>query len=59
MNGGRSITLKYATKTDAWERHSLAPSVQEAFAKAMEKAEVPASATTAIMTSVASFYTYR
>ena len=50
MNGGRSITLKYATKTDAWERYSLAPSVQEAFAKAMEKADVPASATTAIMT---------
>jgi len=56
MNGNRSITLKYATKTDSWERYQLAPSVQEAFAKAMEKADVPASATTAIMTWVASLY---
>ncbi len=27
MNGGRNITLKYAAKTDAWERYNLAPSV--------------------------------
>lgn len=50
MNGGRSITLKFATETDSWKRYSLAKDTQDNFAKAMEKAEVPAAATTAIMT---------
>ena len=50
INGGRTITLKYATETDAWKRYSLATDVQENFTKAMEKADVPAGATTAIMT---------
>jgi len=47
--GGRQITLRYATKTDSWNRYNLAADVQEKFAKAMEKADVPANATTAIM----------
>jgi len=50
MNGGRSITLKFATETDSWKRYGLATDTQEKFAKAMEKADVPADATTAIMT---------
>ncbi|MCJ1477645.1 hypothetical protein MMC13_006318 [Lambiella insularis] len=49
-NGGRSITLKYATETDLWKRYNLATDVKEKFTKAMEKADVPAGATTAIMT---------
>jgi hypothetical protein len=48
-NGGRQITLQYATKTDTWNRYNLATDVQQKFAKAMEKADVPAGATTAIM----------
>lgn len=50
MTGGRSITLKYATKTDTWTRSYLSSDVQEAFAKAMEKADVPSNAEAAIMT---------
>ncbi|KAK2052406.1 hypothetical protein LY76DRAFT_555751 [Colletotrichum caudatum] len=50
MNGGRSITVKYATQTDSWTRYHLATDVQEKFSKAMETADVPAGATTAIMT---------
>ncbi|KAI7229211.1 hypothetical protein KC357_g8877 [Hortaea werneckii] len=48
-NGGRQITLQYATKTDTWNRYNLASEVQQKFAKAMEKADIPAGATTAIM----------
>lgn len=48
-NGGRQITLQYATKTDTWNRYNLATDVQQKFAKAMETAEVPPGATTAIM----------
>lgn len=50
MKGGRSINVKYAVETDTWRRSYLAPDVQENFVKAMEKADVPAGATTAIMT---------
>ncbi|KAF2178779.1 hypothetical protein K469DRAFT_802186 [Zopfia rhizophila CBS 207.26] len=42
MNSGRSITLKYATKTDSWKRYNLATDTQEKFAKAIKKADVPA-----------------
>lgn len=49
LNGGRQITLQYATKTDTWDRYNLATDVRQKFAKAMEKADVPAGATTAIM----------
>ncbi len=48
-NGGRSITLKYATKTDNWTRPVLAQSVKDDTSKAMKKANVPAKATTAIL----------
>lgn len=48
-NGGRTITLKYATKTDTWTRPMLGQSVKDDFSKAMEKADVPAKATTAIL----------
>jgi hypothetical protein len=50
MNSGRSITLKYATETESWKRYNLATDTQEKFTKAMENADVPASATTSIMT---------
>ncbi|KAF8848875.1 hypothetical protein BDZ45DRAFT_732637 [Acephala macrosclerotiorum] len=40
----------YATKTESWERWTLATSVKEDFVKAMEQADVPANVTTAIMT---------
>ena len=50
MIGGRSITLKYATTTDTWTRPYLSSDIQEAFAKAMEKADVPSNAETAVMT---------
>ncbi|KAK6361068.1 hypothetical protein LTR81_028176, partial [Elasticomyces elasticus] len=43
-NGGRQISLQYATKTDTWNRYNLATDVQEKFAKAMEKADIPAGA---------------
>jgi hypothetical protein len=48
-NSGRSIAVKFATKTDSWTRPILAQSVKEDFSKAMEKADVPAKATTAIL----------
>jgi hypothetical protein len=48
-NGGRSIALRYATKTDNWVRPVLGQSVKDDFTKAMEKADVPAKATTAIL----------
>jgi hypothetical protein len=47
--GGRQITLQYATKTDTWNRYNLAKDVQQKFANAMENADVPPGATTAIM----------
>jgi hypothetical protein len=50
VNGGRSITVKYATETVSWKRHRLASDMQDEFAKAMEQADVPAGATTTIMT---------
>lgn len=50
VNGGRSITLKYATETETWRRLYLSSDVQEKFTKAMEKTNVPSGATTAIMT---------
>jgi hypothetical protein len=49
MNSGRSVTLKYATKTETWTRPTLAQSVKDGFSKAMEKADVPANAESAIM----------
>lgn len=48
-NSGRSITVKYATKTDNWTRPVLDQSVKDDFSKAVEKADVPAKATTAIL----------
>ncbi|AEO67334.1 uncharacterized protein THITE_2116226 [Thermothielavioides terrestris NRRL 8126] len=50
INGGRAITAKYATKTDAWHRVLLSPEIQEEFATALEKAPIPANAAIAIMT---------
>ena len=48
-NGGKHITVKFATKTETWDRSYLANSVQDDFSKAIEKADIPAGATTAIL----------
>lgn len=48
-NSGRSIRLGYATETDKWKRLLLAQQTQDNLAKAMEKADIPDGATTAIM----------
>lgn len=49
INGGRQITLKFAQETEAWRRPTLSQEMRDGFAKAMEKADVPPRATTAIM----------
>jgi len=46
---GKDIAVKYATKTEAWDRTFLAPQVQEQFTKVIEKANVPSNATTAVL----------
>lgn len=50
---GKNLTLKYATKTDTWNRPVLAQSVKNDFSKAIEKANVPTDAATAILAWVA------
>jgi len=46
---GKNLGLKYATKTDTWTRPVLAQSVKDGFSKAIEKADVPANAASAIL----------
>jgi hypothetical protein len=48
-NGSKVITLKWTTWTLAWKRSFLAESVKDDFCKAMEKADIPSNATTAIL----------
>ncbi|KAF1937745.1 hypothetical protein EJ02DRAFT_385082 [Clathrospora elynae] len=48
-NGGRSIDVKFATKTDAWKRTQLSQEVKDAFADAVQKADVPTGATAAVL----------
>lgn len=48
-NSGKNIMVKYATKTETWDRSYLASSVQDDFSKAIEKADIPAGATVAIL----------
>lgn len=50
INGGRSITFKYKVETDSRKRYTLALGVQDKFVKAIEKADVPSGAMTAITT---------
>lgn len=45
----RTIEIKFATRTEAWERTYLAKRVQHSFGKAIESADIPAKATTAIL----------
>lgn len=49
VNNGKNLTLEYATETEAWKRSQLAQSVKDGFSKAMEKADVPDTAASAIM----------
>lgn len=56
MNEGRVIIVKYTTETQAWKRITLATDTQEEFAQAVEKADVPTGATTAIMTLISVLY---
>ncbi|OBT39073.1 hypothetical protein VE00_09918 [Pseudogymnoascus sp. WSF 3629] len=48
-NNGKNIMVKYATKTETWDRSYLASSIQDDFSKAVEKADIPAGATVAIL----------
>jgi hypothetical protein len=48
-NRGKNITVKYAIKTETWDRSYLASNVQDDFSKAIEKADIPAGATMAIL----------
>jgi len=46
---GKDIALKYATKTEAWQRTYLATNEQEKFSAAMEKTDVPSNTATIIL----------
>jgi hypothetical protein len=58
VNSGRPVNVKYATETDAWKRYSLSKDMQDDFADAVAKTDLPAGATTAIMTYVTSWCTH-
>ncbi|EPE05818.1 hypothetical protein F503_08349 [Ophiostoma piceae UAMH 11346] len=47
---GKALIVKYATRTETWYRPYLSTTVQSDFASAVEKADIPAGATVAIMT---------
>lgn len=53
-NGSKQIKIGWATQTDTWERLHLAETIQENFAKAVEKAadngELPTKGAKVIMT---------
>ncbi len=49
---GKSISIKYATKTESWSRPVMAQSVKENFSKATEKTDVPENAAAAILALV-------
>jgi hypothetical protein len=49
-NAGRTIDVKYATKTLDWKRSYLSPDVQDKFVEAVGKANVPTGATVAVLT---------
>ena len=46
---GKTLTLKYATKTDTWYRPVLGQSVVKDFSNAVQNADVPTNAATAIL----------
>ncbi|KAG4438607.1 hypothetical protein IFR05_005931 [Cadophora sp. M221] len=48
-NRGKTIEVKFATKTETWDRSYLASGVQDDFSKAIEKADIPAGATVAVL----------
>ncbi|KAF1840646.1 uncharacterized protein K460DRAFT_320927 [Cucurbitaria berberidis CBS 394.84] len=50
VKSGRRINVQYTTETDTWKRYLLSQAIQDDFVKAVEKADIPANATTAIMT---------
>ncbi|KAM3416193.1 hypothetical protein BST61_g7799 [Cercospora zeina] len=47
--GGRQIKVMFASETTNWRRTFLSSDVRENFVQALEKAEIPAGATKAIM----------
>jgi len=49
FNSGSTIAVKYATKTEAWNRTYLDKKVQDDFGKAVEETEVPAGATVVVL----------
>ena len=52
LKGGVRLSLEYATKTDTWKRVYLNQNVQDGFAQAKEKADVPKQAAKAILAYV-------
>jgi hypothetical protein len=52
QKAGKDIALKYATKTEAWQRTYLATSEQDKFSAAMEKTDVPSNTATVILVQV-------
>lgn len=46
---GRAVNVRYATQTTTWKRLILSPDVQQDFVKAVENADIPPNAETAIM----------
>lgn len=49
QKGSKSLSIKYATQTDAWKRLFLAEDVQKKFADTVESSSVPEKAEIAIM----------
>lgn len=49
QKGSKSLSIKYATQTDAWKRLFLAENVQKDFADTVENSNVPEKADVAIM----------
>ena len=52
QHGNQTLQVKYATETESWKRILLSTATQDRFAEAVKKAEVPAGATTAVMTYI-------
>ncbi|EEH05385.1 predicted protein [Histoplasma capsulatum G186AR] len=49
VKNGKNLHVKYATQTTAWARLLLSRNVQQNFVKAIEKADVPEGAASAIL----------
>jgi hypothetical protein len=50
FKAGKQGNVRYAVETKSWIRQGLSTDTQEKFVEALAKADIPARATTAIMT---------